>query len=327
MRAFITGSTGFLGTNLVHALDKSGWEIIAFHRKTSDLKELKKCRNIQFATGDVTDLKSLEEAIPEGVDAVFHCAGSVGNLPHSEENTRYLVNQIGTQNVVKACLPKKIGRLIYTTTVLTYDFHAVKILNESAPRNLWSQDSYIRSKRLADEEVDKGLEAGLDVVYLHPSALFGAYDKDTWSKLFREIQRGLPMPFAPPGGGSVCHAAPVAQAHIQAYHKAPRGEHYILGGPDVTWLEVLQEISKMLGKKGPTMKLPEVLFKAYGWTEFLISTSIKREPMLTPHTLNILSETIYSNSSHAIKDLNYNPSSLKTMLTDCHEWMKSSGLL
>lgn len=327
MRAFITGGTGFLGTHLVHALDAAGWEIIALHRPKSDLTELRKCRSVKLFLGDITDVESLRRAIPEGVDAVFHCAGSVGNLPHSKENSRYLVNQTGTKNVVEVCKEKKVGRVIYTTTVLTYDYRACQPLTDKAPRNLWSKDAYIHSKRLADEEMDKGLSEGLDIVYMHPSALFGAYDKDTWSKMFREVKRGLPTPFAPPLTFSASHARPVAKSHVVAFEKGTRGAHYLLGGPDVSMLEVLQEVAKLLGVKGPSVSLPGFLFKIYGWSEFLISSMIGREPMLTPHTIHIFCETIHCDSSKAIRELGYQSTTLNEMLTDCYRWMVENKMI
>lgn len=327
MRAFITGGTGFLGTHLIQELDAAGWEIIALHRPKSDLTELKKCKKVSFVLGDVTDIESLQRGIPESVDAVFHCAGSVGNLPHSQENSRYVVNQTGTKNVVDVCKEKKVGRIIYTTTVLTYDYRACQPLTDQVPRNLWSKDAYIHSKRLADEEMDKGLADGLDIIYMHPSALFGAYDKDTWSKMFREVKRGLPTPFAPPLTFSVCHARPVAKAHVTAFNKGQRGGHYLLGGPDVSMLEVLQAVAKLLNTKGPTISIPGFLFKIYGWSEFLISSAIGREPMLTPHTIHIFCEKVHCDSTKAITELDYTSTTLNEMLLDCYQWMQKNNLI
>lgn len=327
MKAFITGGTGFLGTHLIQELDAAGCEIIALHRPKSDLTELKKCKKVSFVLGDVTDIESLRRGMPETVDAVFHCAGSVGNLPHSQENSRYIVNQTGTRNVVDVCKEKKVGRIIYTTTVLTYDYRACQPLTDQAPRNLWSNDAYIKSKRLADEEMDKGLAAGLDIVYMHPSALFGSYDKDTWSKMFREVKRGLPTPFAPPLTFSASHARPVAKAHVSAFKNGKRGGHYLLGGPDVSMLEVLQEVAKLLNTKGPTISIPGFLFKIYGWSEFLISSMIGREPMLTPHTIHIFCEKVHCDSSKAIADLGYASTTLSEMLLDCYQWMQKNKLI
>lgn len=327
MRAFVTGATGFLGTHLIRALDREGWEIVALHRPGSDLRELRKCERAELVPGDILDPESLRRGIPEGADAVFHVAGSVAHLPHRQEKTRYEINQRGTRHVVEACLQKKVGRLVHTSTVLTYDFRRPEPFNEDAPPNDWCQDAYARSKRLADIEVEKGVASGLDAVFLHPSAMFGSFDKATWSKMFLEIERGLPLPFAPPGGGSVCHASRVAEAHVAAFHAGPPGRHYILGGPDVTWLDVMKEVSKILGRPGPILRLPTPLFKAYGWTEFGVSTLIGREPMVTPHTIEMLSERVFSDSGRAIRELGYRPSSLEEMLRDCYEWMVDAGML
>ncbi len=327
MKAFVTGGTGFLGTHLIKELDRAGWEIIALHRENSNLSELNKCKNIQLKIGDITDLESLRKAVPKKIDAFFHTAGSVAHLPHSKEKSRYSVNVDGTKNVLQTCLENQVGRFIYTSTVVTYDYHQSGLVNESFPRNEWCKDHYVRSKRLAEDEVVKFANRGLDTVFLHPSATFGSFDSQTWSKMFLEIQRGLPLPFAPPGGGSVCHAKKVAQAHVSAFHNGNSGAHYILGGPNVTWLEVAVEIAKILNKKPPLHKLPRGFFKLYGYLEFYISNLISRDPTLTPHTIELLSENIYSDCTKAIRELNYQPSTLQEMLQDCYHWMIATNRL
>ena len=328
MKAFVTGATGFLGTHVIQNLSKEGWEIIILKRDNSDISEFKELEKIEYALGDITDIESLRNAIPKKIDAVFHIAGSVAHLPHHLEHTRYNINVNGTKNMVDVCLEKKVGRFIYTSTVLVYDFHTKKNFNESAPMNEWCRDPYINSKKLAEEEVVKGLAKGLDAVIMQPSAVFGSFDKATWSKMFLEIERGLPFPFAPLGGGSICHVKMVAEAHVKAFHKGEKGARYILGGPDVSWLEVMQEISKILKKKGPKWKLPTPIFKLYGWSEFLLSTYIlKRDPMLTPHSIDILCESVYSDSSLAIKVLGYRSSSVTEMLQDCYDWMVKVKML
>ncbi|MBL0349701.1 MAG: NAD-dependent epimerase/dehydratase family protein [Elusimicrobia bacterium] len=326
MKAFVTGSTGFLGIQLVQELAKAGWEVTALHRASSDLTELKKLAGVRFAVGDVTDRASVERGMPPEVDAVFHVAGSVMPLPHHQEYTRYAVNQTGTQNAVESALQRKARRFIQTSTVLTYDFTRGGRLTEEY--GLYQgDDAYMRSKRLADAEVAKGMSAGLDAVYLHPSAIFGAYDKATWSKLFLEIERGLPLPFAPPGGSSVAHMRKVAQAHVAAYHRGRKGEHYILGGPDVTWFDVVQRVAALLNRPGARWVLPSSLFLLYGHVEYRLSTWLGREPAMTPHTAEMLRHTILSDSSKAIRELGYDPSSLEEMLMDCYRWMVATGRL
>lgn len=328
MKAFVTGASGFLGTHIIKNLVKDGWDLIILKREHSDVSEFKNYKNIKYILGDITDIDSLKKAIPEKVEAVFHIAGSVAHLPHHLEHTRYNINVQGTRNMVDVCLEKNVGRFIYTSTVLVYDFHTKNSFDESAPLNEWCRDPYINSKKLAEEEVQKGLARGLDAVIMQPSAVFGSFDKATWSKMFLEIERGMPFPFAPNGGGSICHVKKVAEAHLQAYYTGKTAGCYILGGPDVSWLEVMQEISTLLNKKPPRWKLPSIIFKLYGWGEFLISTYvIKRDPMLTPHSIDILCENVYSDYSKATEDLGYNSSTLNEMLVDCYQWMVKVKML
>lgn len=326
LKAFVTGSTGFLGIQLVQELVKAGWEVTALHRATSDLRDLKKIPGVHFTVGDITDPASLDRGMPYKVDAVFHAAGSVLPLPHDQEFTRYAVNQAGTRHAIETALKLKARRFIYTSTVLTYDFaRGGRVTEDYGPYH--GKDAYMHSKSLADVEVAKGVAAGLDAVFLHPSAIFGAYDKATWSKLFLEVQRGLPLPFAPPGGASVAHMRKVAQAHVAAFHRGRTGEHYILGGPDVTWFEVVQRVAHMLNRPGARWVLPSSLFLIYGYAEYYLSTWLGREPTMTPHIAETLRHTILSDSSKAIRELGYNPSSLDEMLMDCYLWMVETGMI
>src|SRR5260370_7616798 len=74
--AFVTGATGFLGLNLVAHLTELGWTVVALHRAESNLTYLKRF-SVQLVEGSVEDAASLERALPEGADAVFHAAGDV----------------------------------------------------------------------------------------------------------------------------------------------------------------------------------------------------------------------------------------------------------
>lgn len=326
MRAFVTGATGFLGTTLIEQLVAKGWDVIAFHRASSDLSELRRIPGLTFAVGDVTDRASLQRAMPEEVDVVFHTAGSVGFLRADDERAQYETNVVGTRNVVDTALERRARRFVYTSTVLTYDYRSGRVTEQSAP-NTSARYAYVHSKHLADLEVERGVSRGLDAVFLHPSAIFGAHDKATWSKMFRELQRGLPLPLAPPGAMSVCHMAKVADAHVKAVTRGGRGQHYLLGGVDATTLEVATEIARLLNKPGPRAVAPAAVFRLFGRAEYAVSTALGREPMVTPPMADILCETVLCDSARAVEELGYEPSSLRTMLSECHRWMVETGLL
>ncbi len=95
--AFITGGTGFLGTNLIKALCATGWKITALHRKTSTLKYIKDFP-IDLIEGSITDKASLVRAMPENTAVVFHVAGDTSAW--SKKNDQQTAIHVkGTQNL------------------------------------------------------------------------------------------------------------------------------------------------------------------------------------------------------------------------------------
>lgn len=327
VKAFITGGTGFLGTHLIHELINQGWQVTVLRREKSDVSRIKNLESVEFVYGDITDIDSLRNAIPNNIEAVFHLAGSVAVLPAHLEHTRYAINELGTKNMVDVCLEKEIGRFIYTSTVAIFDWQHGPRIDESYPKNEWSDDPYVRSKKLADDEVDKGVEKGLDAVYMHPSAIFGRYDRDGWATVFKEIKKGVPLNMSTPGGGSVCNARTVMAAHVIAYHKGGKGERYILGGPDYTWYEVMQKIAVILNLPPLRKPLPHPLFNLTCILERFFSRLMGKEPLLSKHVQDIVGAYIYSSSSKAIEDLNYDVSTLDEMLNESYQSLKEEGLI
>ena len=96
--AFVTGASGFIGVNLVKELVATGWDVTALHRRSSNLDYLSRL-DARRVVGDITDAASLEVAMPEGVDAVYHVAGNVSfdaasDVAQNRDNIDGTVNMI-----------------------------------------------------------------------------------------------------------------------------------------------------------------------------------------------------------------------------------------
>ena len=78
--AFVTGGTGFIGLNLVEHLTQSGWEVVALHRSSSRLTHLQNYP-VRLVEGAIEDRASLERAMPEDADAVFHVVATSASGP------------------------------------------------------------------------------------------------------------------------------------------------------------------------------------------------------------------------------------------------------
>jgi nucleoside-diphosphate-sugar epimerase len=322
--AFVTGATGFLGLNLVQHLTELGWKVIALHRARSNLAYLQRFP-VRLAEGDIEDPASLERALPDGVDIVFHVATDVSFW--SRNNGRQTrTNVDGTRNVVAAALRRGVKKLIHTSTTSVYGF-PTEPFDETAPhlgKHSWF--NYMRTKTLAEDEVRHGIAHGLDAVLLNPANVIGPFDFNNWSRLIRPAAAGK-LSRVPPGRASFCHGAEVARAHVAAVEHGRNGENYILGGADATYAEVVQIIGDLLQRQVYVRSVPPIVLQAAGrvlsWTSWLT----RKEPLVTPESAAFLSASLLCRSDKAIRELDYRPVPLRTMLEDCHRWLVAEGLL
>src|SRR5215471_15818366 len=73
MRAFVTGSTGLLGNNLVRALLAAGYEVLALARSKDKAQRQLGDTAARVVAGDMEDVAGFASAL-DGVDVLFHTA-------------------------------------------------------------------------------------------------------------------------------------------------------------------------------------------------------------------------------------------------------------
>lgn len=74
MKIFITGATGFIGTELLYQLKDTGHELSCLVRKTSPNLNKVKSMRVNVTEGDVRDKASVLRGM-EGCDWVINLAG------------------------------------------------------------------------------------------------------------------------------------------------------------------------------------------------------------------------------------------------------------
>ncbi len=322
--AFITGATGFVGLNLTKLLLEKGWKVIALHRKTSNLKYLGQT-NAQLCVGTITDKASLSAAMPQRADAVFHVAANT-SMWSKMNDRQYEDNVTGTKNMVEIALEKNVGRFIHTSSVSAFGHHDDRIDETVISNALHSPVNYNKTKFLAEQEVEKALQNGLDAVILNPCDIMGPYDSHNWSQMILAVYND-DVPGIPPGNGSFCHVRDIAEAHLAAYQKGRTGERYLLSGVDATFQEVFNLIEKMMDKKESTMVMPMFVMRLAMIGYWLQSKFNGREPILTPEKITELTVPKSADSSKAQQELGYRISPLETSIRDSYEWLKQEDLL
>ncbi len=322
--AFVTGGTGFLGTHLIEVLLEEGWHVIALHRKNSDTSNLDRL-GCEKALGDVADAASLKGLIPDGTDGVFHVAGNT--VPwRGVRDRQWQTNVVGTENMIAAALEAKVGRFVHTSSIAVYGHHE-ELITEATPKlGATSWVCYVKSKFFAEKAVLEAVNAGLDAVVLNPGHILGAYDKDNWSQLFVLTQKDA-LPGVPPGAGCFANAREVARAHLKAYEVGKSGENYFLGGPHASFLEVMKEISSLLGKKSPIKTTPAVLLNIVAKISDFISRFTHKQPNFTPELAYFVCDDDNMSSTKAESELGYKIIPIKTSLRQTYAWLIQTGIL
>ena len=304
--AFVTGASGFIGVNLVDQLIRAGWRVTALHRESSNLAYLSRF-SAERVIGDITDPASLDAAMPEGTDAVFHVAGNVsfdaaGDPAQNDDNI------IGTRNMVACAISKKSLRFIHTSSGASWGLQDNIEINENSHSNVYDIPiNYFRTKKLAEDEALKGLEHDLDVVVVNPANVVGPYDGIVWGPFVQAVAAAK-LDTVGTGGAAFCHVEEVARAHIAAFEKGRRGEKYLLAGAQASFAEVGAMVARLVGGRAP-------------------EGSSLRDPGMTPEMFNLMSLNQLIDCSKAIKELDFKPVALRDMFADLVTWMRAEGLL
>ncbi len=319
--AFVSGSTGFLGLNLIETLQEKGWDVYALHRKTSNLHYLSRF-NVHRVVGDIGDYDSLLKAMPEHVDVVFHAAANTSYWSKNNKK-QYQENVIGTRNIVNCTLEKKGRRFVHTSSISSFGKHE-GIIDEQAPSNVLSvrpRINYDITKYYSEQEVLDGVSKGLNAVILNPCRIMGPYET-RWSQFIKMVYNDQKPPFIPPGIGMLCHAKDVAHAHISAVEKGKSGERFLIGGKEASFLDIINEVQKIKGKPFYKHITPRWKLALLARLLSIPAFFTKQKPLLTPELVVLLSEKITCNYEKSMQVLGYQPSSPQKIVSDSIQWLK-----
>lgn len=132
MRVLITGGCGFVGANLVSALNGLGdWSIRVLDNESLGKREHLGDFGGEFVKGDISDAETVDRCV-EDVDAVVHLAADT-RVIDSIENPRFNfeVNVAGTLNILEAMRRHRKTKLVNASTGGAIIGHAVGPVNES----------------------------------------------------------------------------------------------------------------------------------------------------------------------------------------------------
>jgi dihydroflavonol-4-reductase len=264
----VTGSTGFIGSQLVRALAAEGEKVRAFHRPDSSLLALQGLE-VEHAVGDITRPETLAAAM-QGIRIVFHTAAKVGRRDRGDMQA---VTVCGARAVYEAALAAGVRRVVHTSSVAALGVPDLSSLAGQTPllmneNHTWNYRPdwwpYGYAKYGAEMEAQKAVARGLDVVIVNPAVVIGAGDLNRISgDLILRVARSQ-VPVSTVGGVNVVHIDDVVRGHLAALERGRTGERYILGGENLSIRDYLQLIAGVTGGRSPRFTMPKEITRALG---------------------------------------------------------------
>ncbi|MEN6445199.1 MAG: NAD(P)-dependent oxidoreductase [Candidatus Cloacimonas sp.] len=260
MNIIVTGSNGFVGSNLMWKLEEEGHKVIGID--ISDQCDYKK--HPETMIGDIRSIKELNNVSDtyfkkynSPLDLIIHCAAAKNDFGISRAEY-YSHNKYGTKALLKFAEQHNISKLIYISSVGVFG-HPQGEANEDSP---YDPDSDYGASKLAGEILCKQWQEKnpkYELIVLRPAAIFGPCNITNTYKLIDTLHR---RPYITIGEGNhiktIVSIYTVIDMILFAIQKLKPGyEHYnCIDEPYLTLKELMELICSNPGFKMPKIKIP-----------------------------------------------------------------------
>jgi dihydroflavonol-4-reductase len=327
-KTLITGATGLVGSAVARKLLAEGFPVRALVRPGSPRFHLDGL-DLEFVDGDIRDAESMRRAM-HGVRYVFHVAADY-RLWARDPREIFAANVEGTRIVMQTAKTAGVERVVYTSSVAT-----LGLRNDGSPADetvpLAAEEgigAYKRSKIAAERLVEAMVaNESLPAIIVNPSTPIGPRDvKPTpTGRIIVETARGR-VPAFRDTGLNLVHVDDVAEGHLAALRRGVIGERYILGGENVPLVEMLAEISRMVGRRPPRWLIPRSLAMSVAYAAEATARLTGRVPFTTVDGIRMADHRMFFTAAKAARDLGFRWRPYREALQDAIDWFGAAGYL
>lgn len=328
MKAFVTGATGLLGSNLVRLLTAQGHQVKALVRSKDKAQKLLGDTGAELVMGDMEDVDGFKHELV-GSDAVFHTAayfreyyGLGDHWPKLER-----INIQGRTQLLEASEQAGVKKAIYVSSSTVIGETPSGISDENtAPDGFAEINLYAKSKVLAEKAVYDFIDRHqMPVVLILPSVMLGPQDAAPTAigdLIIAILQRQLPM--MPPGGINVVDVREVAQSMVNAVEHGISGERYLLTKEYID-MKTFGETVARHGSVNAPRTMPYAMALAFGWFEEKRAALSGSEPQATVSAIRTLNKRYKISGKKAERKLHISYRPLEHTLRDEIQWFVDHG--
>ncbi len=329
MKAFVTGSTGLLGNNLVRALLARGHEVVGLARDSAKSGRLLADTRARIVIGDMLRVDAFAAAL-DGCDAVFHTAAYFREAfgPNPDLHTLDEVNVRGTLALLDAADRARTKCFVHVGSggVVGRKHDASPGDEQTPPSAVQESNAYLGSKLRTDAAIAAWTgNSALRVVEILPGWIWGPYDEAPTAagKLLAEFAARR-IPAIIDGGTSIVDARDVADAMIAAAELAADRERYIVGGRYLSMAELLAALEQVTTVRAPRFTIPHTVLLAYASCAQAWGKLFGGEVLVSPQAVRLMHAKIALDSGKAERDLGLRFRPLEETLRDAWTWQRAA---
>jgi len=337
-RAFVTGATGLLGSNLSEQLRAAGAEVTVLVRSEQRGRALLGELPARYVVGDLENVAAFAGALA-GHDVLYHCAAyftaSYNGGDHRAALNR--VNVDGSRALVEAAYAAGIRRVVHvsSSSKILGGTSAAEAADESSLRSPQTEPvDYTRSKMLTDAAVGDVARQrpDLEIVTILPGWMWGPGDAapTTAGKLILDFVRRK-FPAIPEAEFTPVDVRDVAHLIVLAAERGRAGDSYLLALPaPLTMREIATVLERVTGIPAPKRDVPLGVIGALATVEEVTSRLTRRPAQIGWQAYQLMrtrrGHEFYS-SAKAIREFDISLRPFETTVRDAVNWFSERGLI
>ncbi|NMF86730.1 SDR family oxidoreductase [Nodosilinea sp. P-1105] len=333
MQAFVTGSTGLLGSNLVRELVEQGYSVKALVRSLDKAKFLMgNLPRVQFIQGDLQNIADFSHQL-QGCDVLFHTAAyfreSYGSGNHWPMLQR--LNIDATLELLEAAETAKVFKTIYVSSsgCIGLNPDGSPGTETTPPGPIAYDNLYFKSKLMAEAAViDFTQTHAMPVVMICPGAMLGPQDAaptELGQFVLNFLHRKIP---ARPAGGMPCvDVRDVATAMVNAVTQGRSGQRYLIGGKYYSMADLMGHLETVSGVPAPKLKLPGFAMGILAVVSTWIGQLRGQKSEIPIEGVKIMLATLAYDSTKAQQELGIQFRPLDESLHDMVTWYRQANYL
>jgi len=317
---FVTGGTGLIGRYVVRRLVERGARVRLLARDPTRVEPaIAPC--VEIVKGDVRDAGVVTRAI-HGAKRVVHLA-AFAKAWASDLSEFTTVNVEAVRRLVEEAERASIARFVHVSTILTLPPHRASPVGGTT-----AAGTPYETTKQAGEAIVEAFGVDGRVTIVHPTRVYGPGELNDANGVTKAVWlylRGRLRVLLNEGGAiaNYVHADDVASGIVAATFAERTAPHYILGGEDASFTDVLELASREAGRHRRTIAVgPRVAFAIAAAMEAGVPFGLA--PPLTRGWVRALLEDRRADITPARQDLGYEPRDLATGIRQTVSWLLDS---